>query len=82
MINTAIVALAHSNPVSGSNTPYDAPYLQIGFALHFHGKFLIFSDKTFDFLGSTIPVSMFYDSTPFQELHTLPELPEKFEIRL
>jgi len=62
MINTAIIALPHSDPVSGTNTPY----LQIGFALPFllfHAKFLTFADKTVDFLGSTIPVSMFYDST-------------------
>jgi hypothetical protein len=59
MINTAIIALPHSNPVSGLNTPY----LQIGFALPFHAKFLTFADKTVDFLGSKIPVSMFYDST-------------------
>ena len=69
-----------SNPVSGTNTPY----LQIGFALPFllfHAKFLTFADKTVDFLGSTIPVPTFY-LTHFQELHTLPGLPEKFEIGL
>jgi hypothetical protein len=63
MINTAIIALPHSEPVLGSNTPY----LQIGFALPFllfHAKFLTYADKTVDFLGSTIPVSTFYDSTP------------------
>jgi hypothetical protein len=62
MINTAIIALPHSEPVLGSNTPY----LQIGFALPFllfHSKFLTFADKTVDFLGSTIPVPTFYDST-------------------
>jgi hypothetical protein len=59
MIKTAIIALPHSDPVSGSNTPY----LQIGFVLPFHAKFLTFADKTVDFLGSTIPVSKFYDST-------------------
>ena len=59
MINTAIIALPHSNPVSGSNTPY----LQIGFALPFHAKFLSFAYKTVDFLGRTIPVPTFYDST-------------------
>jgi hypothetical protein len=77
MINTAIIALPHSEPVLGSNTPY----LQIGFALPFllfHAKFLTFADKTVDFLGSTIPVSTFYDSTPA----TLPGLPDKFEIGL
>jgi hypothetical protein len=58
MVNIAIIALQHSNPVSGLNTPY----LQIGFALPFHTKFLTFADKTVDFLDSTIPVSTFYDS--------------------
>jgi hypothetical protein len=77
MINTAIIALPHSEPVLGSNTPY----LQIGFALPFllfHAKFLTFADKTVDFLGSTIPVSTFYDP----HLHTPPGLPDKFEIGL
>jgi hypothetical protein len=46
----------------------------------FHAKFLTFAVKTVDFLGSTIPVSMFYDSTPFQELHTLPGLPQKSKL--
>ena len=65
MINTSvIIALPHSDPISGSNTQC----LQIGLALAFNTDFQYLLTKVLSFWAVQFLLSMFHDSTPFQEL--------------
>ncbi len=65
MIHTSvIIALPHSDPISGSNTQY----LQIGLALAFYTDYQYLLTKVLSFWAVQLLLSMFHDSTPFQEL--------------